>query len=534
VGLLLGSPSQQREGVDREHVPDARGERDGVLRVGRQASELRHHQGDDVVRVPLRARARDVDLPGEPLRVEAEEPVGLERGEEPDREEGVPRRLLRDEARQLRDVELLRRAPQRVGDELAEVRSGERGEHHLAHRDGGLPEPAQHRHDRVRRGDLVVPVCSYEEQVFHVGVREQILDDVERRSVQPLQVVEEQRERLARAGEHGDEAAKDELETLVRVARRQLRDGGLLAEDDAQLGDEIHDEPSVPAQRLAKRVAPGLQVGLALPEQPADEALERLRQGGVRDVALVLIELAGREQPARRDERLVQLVHHRRLTGPRVAGDEDQLRRAALDDAVERHEQRLDLALAPVQPLRDEEPARGVALGERKVVDATPQLPLREAAREVALDAGRRVVALLRGLREELHHDRGDHRWDFARPVRRRHGLPRDVAVHPFHRIRGREGERAGEHLVEHHAKRVEIAPRVDRPVHPPGLLGRPPRRGTARPTVTPRAGRPSPSSSGSACTRRGWTRAAGRPGRAPPGPRSRTRRAIRGTPRSS
>ena len=52
-------------------------------------------------------------------------------------------------------------------------------------------------------------------------------------------------------------------------------------------------------------------------------------------------------------------------------------------------------------------------------------------------------------------------------------GSPRDVAVHPFHRIGCRERQRAGEHLVKRDAQCIEIASGVDRPVHSSGLLGR-------------------------------------------------------------
>jgi hypothetical protein len=50
----------------------------------------------------------------------------------------------------------------------------------------------------------------------------------------------------------------------------------------------------------------------------------------------------------------VQLIDHGRLADAGIAGDQHQLRRAALDDAVEGGEQRLDLALAPIQPLRNQ------------------------------------------------------------------------------------------------------------------------------------------------------------------------------------
>ena len=88
-----------------------------------------------------------------------------------------------------------------------------------------------------------------------------------------------------------------------------------------------------------KRVAPARQLGVALAEKRPDQALKGLRQRRIRDVALVLVELAGREQPARRHQHLVQLVDDRGLADAGISGDQHQLRRAALDDAIEGGEQ---------------------------------------------------------------------------------------------------------------------------------------------------------------------------------------------------
>ena len=119
-------------------------------------------------------------------------------------------------------------------------------------------------------------------------------------------------------------------------------------------------------ERLAQaRPAIG-QLGLALAEERADKALEGLGQRGVGDVALVLVELAGREEAARRDERLVQLVDHRGLADAGIARDEHELRRAVGHDAVEGGEQRLDLALPAVELLRDQQPVRRVVRAERE------------------------------------------------------------------------------------------------------------------------------------------------------------------------
>ena len=86
---------------------------------------------------------------------------------------------------------------------------------------------------------------------------------------------------------------------------------------------------------------------------------------------------------------------------------------------------------------------------QRERLDPTARLPFRQAAPEVGLDARGGLVALLGGLGEQLHHDRRERRGDLARPLAGRRRLPGDVAVDPFHRIGGREGQRAGQHLVK-------------------------------------------------------------------------------------
>ena len=65
------------------------------------------------------------------------------------------------------------------------------------------------------------------------------------------------------------------------------------------------NEPPVRSQRLEKRVAPACQLRFALAQKRPDETLKSLHQCRVRDVALVLVELARREKAARRHQRLM-------------------------------------------------------------------------------------------------------------------------------------------------------------------------------------------------------------------------------------
>ena len=123
---------------------------------------------------------------------------------------------------------------QGIGDEPADIVEPERRQHDLLHPRSGLADRLQRPQQRVRGTDLVVPVGADQQQVPHLRVRDQMLEEVERRRIQPLQIVEEQRERVLRPCEHADEAPEHQLEAVLRVLRRQIRDRRLLADDELQ------------------------------------------------------------------------------------------------------------------------------------------------------------------------------------------------------------------------------------------------------------------------------------------------------------
>ncbi|MGC2786900.1 MAG: hypothetical protein WA397_24340, partial [Roseiarcus sp.] len=189
---------------------------------------------------------------------------------------------------------------QGVGDEPAKIVEPERGQHDLLDPCSGVADRLERPHQRVRGADLVVAVGADQQQAPHLGMCDQMLDEVECPRIQPLQIVEEQRERMVLAREQAEEAPENHLKAILGVLRRQVRDWRLRSDNELELGNEVDDELAVRAQRLAQGVPPPAQLGFALAEKGPHEAPEGLGQGGVRDVALVLVELARREQAARR------------------------------------------------------------------------------------------------------------------------------------------------------------------------------------------------------------------------------------------
>ena len=251
----------------------------------------------------------------------------------------------------------------------------------LPHPPPGIPDRREHPRERVRGTDLVVPVGADQQQVPHLRVRDKMLHQIKGRRVQPLQIVEEQRERVLRPGEHAEETPEHQLEASLLVLGRKLGRRRLLTDDERKLRDQIDHQLAVRAKRLQQRVAPLAQLRVALAEDLIDQALEGLSQRRVRDVSLVLVELARGKQATRRDQLLVQLIDERGLADPGVAGHQHELGRAAGHDPIERRDERVDLGLPAIELFGDQQPVRRIVRTQREWLDAHRAPPRRSGTR---------------------------------------------------------------------------------------------------------------------------------------------------------
>ena len=349
----------------------------------------------------------------------------------------------------------------------------ERCEGQLVHRRAGRLDALERLRQRVSLSDLVVAIGADDEKVPDIRVREDMLEKLEGRRVDPLQVIEEERERVVLRGDGAEEAPEHHLESVLRLFRGELRHRRLFADDELDLRNDVRNELPMRPERASDGVAPLLELGVALAQDRPDDTPQGLREGRVRDVTLVLVELAAREQAARNGQRLVELVHQRRLADARSSRNEKQLRRAIGREGLEGRDQDLDVAFAAVQPLRNQEPVRDVLRGKGEGIDAAGRLELAQAPSQVRFHACGGLVAVVGTLGKQLQDDLFDRGGSALHALTGRLGRPRDMGVDPFRGIRGREGKLAGEHLVERDAEGVEVAPRVDRPVHLASLLGR-------------------------------------------------------------
>src|SRR5689334_19581670 len=101
---------------------------------------------------------------------------------------------------------------------------------------------------------------------------------------------------MFRSRKDADEPSKYILETSPGFLRRQLGHWRLLANDMSQFRDEIDKEQCVRTQRLTECALPYAQIFLVLAQEPPDQALKRLGQRGMGNVALVLVGFARHKQ----------------------------------------------------------------------------------------------------------------------------------------------------------------------------------------------------------------------------------------------
>ena len=463
----LGADGGERTQV--EPVSDARGELERLLGRGRQPPDPRRHQVDHVVGHFLAADGRKIEAPVPGLVVEGDEPLLMQGPEELRDEKRITGGLREDKVGQWSGLGGV--GVQRVRDELAEVCSRQRTESDLVHR-RPAPNLGQGEHQRMLLADFVVAVGADDQQPPELRIREQRLEQRQGSRIRPLQVVKEDHQRMRRRGKHAHELLEDQVEPVLCLGRVEGRHGRLLSDEPLERRDDIDDHLGVGAEGREERFLPGLNALLALGQQLPPQLLECLRQSAVRGVARQLIELARDEVAASASQRPVDLVNQGCFSDTGVPGHEQQLG-GPLGRPFERRLERRDLAISPIQALRDREPVRHVLPPWHHMRDLPALLPLLETGGQVRLEPETALVPPLGRLGEEVHDDIRDRPGNCGNDVCRPRWHSRDVPVDDLERIRRLEGKPTGQHLVERHAEGIEVGPVVEVTVHPPRLLGR-------------------------------------------------------------
>src|SRR5262249_39911376 len=157
-------------------------------------------------------------------------------------------RLLVHQLRKRRAA--FRLAPQGVRNQLPEMLSSERLKPDLLYPAASGLDRVELAHERMACRDFVVAVGTDEEKMAQIGSVQQVFEQIERGCIEPLQVIEEERQGMFRPSEDADELLEHQLKAPLRILWRKLRDRQRLSDDELHFRNEIGNQSCVRAQRL--------------------------------------------------------------------------------------------------------------------------------------------------------------------------------------------------------------------------------------------------------------------------------------------
>src|SRR5215831_11472261 len=127
----------------------------------------------------------------------------------------------------------------RIRNQLSQILMGHRYQDDLLHKRSSLTNRFELAHQRMGGTDLIVSIGADQHQVPQIRLDRQIFEQVETGCVEPLQIVQKQRQRMFRPGKDVDETPENEPETALSILGRKFRDWRLLTENQPQLRDKV-------------------------------------------------------------------------------------------------------------------------------------------------------------------------------------------------------------------------------------------------------------------------------------------------------
>lgn len=206
----------QRQDAQVELVADAGGQGQDRLGVGGQLAQASDHQVDHVLGDPHRVDLVEIEHPAPLVQVELEEAFLVDGVQEHLGEERVSLGLVVDPLGE--QAGAARIAQQRVGHQLVDVLECQRFERDRLDRPL-LADVVQGLGEQVLGVDLVVAVGADEQQVTDVRIGDDQLEQAERGRIGPLQVVEEDDQRVLFLAEHVAEVAEHLVEAVLVLDR---------------------------------------------------------------------------------------------------------------------------------------------------------------------------------------------------------------------------------------------------------------------------------------------------------------------------
>src|SRR5580658_10789180 len=95
------------------------------------------------------------------------------------------------------------------------------------------------------RTDFVVSVSPDQQQVLNIRPGQQIFQQIQRRPIQPLQIVQKQSQRMLWLRKYANESTENQLKTVLRILGRNFGDSWLFPYNESQFRNQIHDQLAV-------------------------------------------------------------------------------------------------------------------------------------------------------------------------------------------------------------------------------------------------------------------------------------------------
>ncbi|MNI20103.1 hypothetical protein D3C73_735620 [compost metagenome] len=153
---------------------------------------------------------------------------------------------------------------QRIGNQPLDVRFGQRCQGDFVDAPAAIADGVQLARQGMAVVNLVAAVGAYQQQVLHVGTGQQIFQQVERCRIDPLQIIQKQRQRMPSPGEHADESPEHQQETALRLLRFQGLHGRRVTDDELQFRNQVGHQPRFGVQGVLQCIAPLRQLGVVL------------------------------------------------------------------------------------------------------------------------------------------------------------------------------------------------------------------------------------------------------------------------------
>jgi hypothetical protein len=192
VNLRLGRAADQGQCHDWGGISQARQLLDSLLRFDGQAAQLPDHEVHQIVGVTLGLNPTEVPGPARRVVIEGEHALVRERRNEPMGEERIATCFLMHQPRERRGAISL--AAKSFRNQLLEMYRGEGGKRDLHHLAASRLDGLELLPQRVSRSDLVSTIGTDQQEMLQIRPgrlrpRQQILQQIERRRVEPLQVI---------------------------------------------------------------------------------------------------------------------------------------------------------------------------------------------------------------------------------------------------------------------------------------------------------------------------------------------------------